>query len=120
MPLAASPTTSWPPVWRTSMTMRRMNAASSTTRMRAMSLGGRPGGRRSETAPSGEQVDGRAGDLVLGGLDARVGVVGDARRDQAADLLGEVDALTGRRRDDGRHAAVGARRLPDALGVDAG
>src|SRR3954463_12071361 len=109
MPLAASPTNPWPPVWRTSMTMRRMKAASSTTRMRAMSLGGRPGGRGSEPAPSGQQVDGRARDRILAGLDAGVGVVGDARRDEAADLLGEVDALAGRRRDGGRHAAAGAR-----------
>src|SRR3954453_16830291 len=37
MPFAPSPMTSCPPFWRTSITMRRMKAASSTTRMRAMS-----------------------------------------------------------------------------------
>src|SRR5690349_2367015 len=66
-PLPASPTTSWPPLARASLTILRMNAASSTTRTRAIeirflpwSLGGgpvrrnrsgdRPGGRRLERA----------------------------------------------------------------------
>src|SRR4051812_4113293 len=110
--------TSWPPVWRTSITMRRMNAASSTTRMRAISPRWSTGRGRPETGRSDPDVQQRARDLVLGPHDRGVRVVGDAAGDQAPDLLGEVDALVGGRRDGRGDPAAGGRGLVDALGVE--
>src|SRR3978361_2014177 len=100
--------TSCPPPWRTSITMRRMKAASSTTRIRAMSL--RMVGRGDENLrspcqsaeASGDDVDERLLDLVLRADHLSVGAVGHDRPHEVADLLGQVARGGGEARRGGR------------------
>src|SRR4051812_23437086 len=87
-PLPASPTTSWPAAERASLTILRMNAASSTTRMRAMAFPffldeGELADEPLELVGGARQLLGRRGDLLGGG---------------AGLLRGRRDLLRGRRR----------------------